>query len=118
MSTDFLPFFLIPLLLYTYFWVNPTVFAAFMEGLARFVAELYLGYKAWRLELETKRSFRYYQKLSRKMARENGFSGNLLKAYFEAYGEHDWKEIYQREKEIFEERNRDIEEQIRDNLLF
>ena len=110
--------FIIPFLVYTYFWVNPNALSTFLEGLYRYIAEIYFGYKAWRLEYETKRAYKYFQKRSKRMAKENGFSENLVKAYFETYREHDWKYLYQLQKEEFEERNRDIEEQIRDNLLF
>lgn len=118
MSIGLLPFVLIPLLVYTYFWINPTAFAAFLEGFSRYIVEIYLGYKQWKLERETKKAFHYYRRQSEKLAKEDGLPKDVVKAYFSTYGEEDWKFIYQKQKEDYENRNRDLEDEMRELVFF
>lgn len=118
MDSAFFPFVLIPLLVYTYFWVNPMALASFMEGFARYIVEIYLGYKQWRIERATQRAFKHYQKQSRVLAAKNGLSSGHLKSYFKTYGKDDWRFIYQTEKQDYEERNRNLEDEMRDLLAF
>lgn len=118
MSFGIFPFVLIPLLVYTYFWLNPTALAAFLDGFIRYITEIYLGYKAWRLEYETKKAYKYYMKLSEQIAEEKGISKKTLNKYFKVYGKEDWNFLYQREKDDFENRNREIEDNLREMILF
>lgn len=118
MDSEFFPFVLIPLLIYTYFWLNPTALASFMEGVTRYLVEIYLGYKAWRIEQAARIAFRSYQRQLKQLAQKNRLPGTLLKSYRRAYEKDDWKFIYQREKQEYEERNRSLEDEIRDLLVF
>lgn len=118
MGYDFFPLVLIPLLIYTYFWLNPTALATFMEGFMKYLVEVYLGYKAWRLEYQTKKAYRYYQKQSERLARERGVPNKTLADYFKTYKRDDWNFLYQREKEEFESKNRDLEDEMKNLLLF
>lgn len=116
MGMDFLPFFMVPLLVYTYFWLNPMAFAAFLEGISKCLVEIYLGYKEWKIEYETKRAYRRHVRASQKLARDSGFSSRAVKLYFETYGEDDWRSLRYRERQRHEKRYRDIEETMRELL--
>lgn len=118
MNTGVFPFVLIPLLVYTYFWINPTALAAFLEGLSRYIVEVYLGFKAWKVERETRKAYKYYLRQSEKLAREKGLSKNIVSKYIQKYRDEDWNFLYQREKEEFETRNRDLEDELRDLIAF
>lgn len=117
MAQGFMPFFVVLLLIFTYFWVNPLALATFMEGLIRYLVEIYLGYKEWRIEYEAKKAYRRYLRQSRRLARESGFSDHLVRLYFKTYGEDDWRTFKTQSRQAHEERYRDLEDSMRE-LIF
>ncbi|OGM32933.1 hypothetical protein A2803_05055 [Candidatus Woesebacteria bacterium RIFCSPHIGHO2_01_FULL_44_21] len=118
MGSVILPFILVPLLVYTYFWVNPLAFAVFLEGLTKYLIEIYLGYKEWKIEYETKKAYRRYTRASEKLAHDSGLTGELVKLYFDTYGENDRRTLKQQNREYYEARYKSLEETMRDMLLF
>lgn len=118
MQLGIMPFVLVPILIYTYFWLNPLALCLFLEGLMKYLVEVYLGYKQWRIEYETKKAYRRYLKASRKLAKDSGLDDKLVKLYFETYSEGDRRALMQQKKELFEEKHKDLEEAVREMLLF
>jgi hypothetical protein len=118
MQTGQITFILIPLLIYTYLWVNPLILATFLEGLGKYLVEVYLGFKDWKIEYETQRAYRRYMKASQKLAENDGFPSHIVRLYFKTYGKDDWKAIRQQNREIHEDRYRDFEDTMREMLLF
>lgn len=118
MNTMFIPFFLVPLLIYTYFWLNPIAFATFIEGVSKYIIEAYLGYKAWRLAWETEIAYRAYKRASKKLAQEQGYPAHVVKLYFDTYGSQDWRHLWQQQKAAYEEKYKNLEDDLRDSLLF
>ena len=118
MRTGLMPFMLVPLLVYTYFWINPMALTIFVEGMAKAIVEIYLGFKAWKLEWETRRAFNQYKKASLILARQEGYPKKLVKAYFKTYGQNDWRFLWQQNKDAFEEKHRDLEDELREMILF
>lgn len=113
-----LPFLLVPILVYTYFWINPLAFAAFVEGINKYLIEVYLGYKEWKIEHETKKAYKRYVRASEKLAQDSGLAGELVKLYFDTYSEGDRKTLMQQNRERYEEKHKDLEEAMREMLLF
>jgi hypothetical protein len=113
-----IPFILVPLLVYTYFWLNPLALAAFIEGLTRYIIEIYLGYKEWKIDYETKKAYKRYLRQSRKLAKEGGFPGRVVELYFETYSEDDIKTLRQGQRELHEARHKNLEDTMREMLLF
>jgi len=80
MGATFIPF-IVPFIICTYFWINPFALIAFWEGVIRYLVEIYLGYKAWKIELNTWIVYKRYVRASKKLAMESGLSGRLVKLY-------------------------------------
>jgi hypothetical protein len=118
MGSSFIPFFLIPILVYTYFWINPLLLSAFLEGMYQYLVEIYLGYKEWKIEREAKKAFSQYQKRSKKLAKENGFPTHVVSLYFEDYGEVDFEFIKNSYRSDYEKKHKDFEDDMRDMLAF
>lgn len=112
MTIDFLPFLLVPLLVYTYFWLNPLSFSTFVEGVVHYLAEVYLGFKATKIDIQTKLAYRKYTKNAEKIARQSGYSNDFVRAYLSSYKFEDWQILRQQQKELHEERYRNFEEEL------
>ncbi len=117
MTAGFLPFVLIPLLVYTYFWVNPIAFATFMEGVSKYIVEVYLGFKEWKIEHETKKAYRHYIRESEKLAKTQGYPDSVVKLYFKTYGQDDRSFLRQQNRQMHEARYKDIEETMRELII-
>lgn len=115
---NILPFVIVPLVIYTYFWINPAAFATFWEGLLRYIVEIYLGYKSQKIERQTNKAFRQFQRKSLSLAQKQGFSKNTVKLYFKEYGKLDRNYLKNQLKEDHERKHRDLEDSLRDMLLY
>lgn len=117
-TIEFLPFLLVPLLVYTYFWLNPLSFTTFIEGVLRYLAEIYLGFKATKIDVQTKLAYRRYRKDARKVAKQSGYSNDFVNAYFSSYKFEDWQILRRQQKELHEEKYRNFEEELSDLLFY
>lgn len=113
-----LQFILLPLLIYTYFWINPSAIVEFFQGVARTFVEIYLGYKEYKLWVATQMSFTHYRIKSILLARHEGLSLGNLASYFRTYGEKDWNYIYDNHRNVHESKYRNFEEGLRDMIYF
>jgi hypothetical protein len=113
-----IPFVLVPLVIYTYFWINPLSFATFWEGILRYLVEVYLGYKAWKIERQTNKAYKRFQKNSLALAKRQGFEKNTVKLYFKEYGQLDWNYIKNQLKEMHERKFKDLEDNMREMILY
>lgn len=113
-----LPLLITPIAVFTYFWINPVATAAFVEGLGRFLIEVYLGYKAWKVESRTNRLYKKFKKQSERLAKQNGFEPRVVKLYFNEYGQGDERELYNKIKEDHERKHKNLEDAMRDFLVF
>lgn len=109
-----IPFFLVPLLVYTYFWLNPFALSAFATGISRYFLAVYLGYKAYMIGLCTEIEFWRYKRASIRLSLESNFPRQLLGEYFDSYKTQDKNSIRLTQKAIFERRHRKLEELFRD----
>lgn len=116
--SEVLPFILTPLLVYAYFWLNPAALATFLEGAARYVAEVYLGYKRWRIEYQTRKAFKRYQRQAKRLARQNGYPDEVVRAYFNTYSEQDWQTLREQQKELHEQKYKDWEDELQSLILW
>ncbi len=115
---DSIPFLIIPIAVFTYFWINPIATATFTEGVVRFFIEVYLGYKAWKIERKAEIAYRRYVRQSEKLARQEGLSSKFVKLYLQEYGEDDKKDLYNKIREDHEQKYRNFEDAMRDFLSF
>jgi|GEM_PF-6011950 len=118
MELGFIPFVVVPLIVYTYFWINPFAFASFWEGFIKYLVEIYLGYKAWKIEFDTWIAYKRYVIASKKLAMKSGLSGRAVKLYFKTYFDSDITEIKRIERQIYEEKHKQLEDSLRNMIVF
>lgn len=84
----------------------------------RYLVEVYLGYKALKIEWQTNRAYRRFQKKSLALAKKQGFGKSTVKLYFNEYGQIDWNYIKSRLQEMHERKYKDLEDNMRELILY